>query len=97
MLIPKSDGVSGAAHRRGVEAWIPRVALIDKEDRMSNEMIIRAWKDPQFRSQLGAAVAPANPAGNAQLVAAELQGDAYLTSPICTDFGPRCSNSPTCE
>jgi mersacidin/lichenicidin family type 2 lantibiotic len=63
---------------------------------MSNEMIIRAWKDPQFRSRLGAA-APASPAGNAQMIAAELQGDAYLTSPICTDFGPRCSNTLDCE
>jgi len=58
---------------------------------MSSEMIVRAWKDPQFRSQIDAAALPPNPAGDAQLIAAELQGDAYYTSPLCTDGGPRCS------
>lgn len=64
---------------------------------MSNEMIVRAWKDPQFRSQVNAAALPANPAGNAKLVAAELQGEAYWTSPACTDAGPRCTFGPTCD
>ena len=56
---------------------------------LSNEMIVRAWRDPKFREQLGGLV-PENPAGNAQLVATELTGETYLTSPICTDFGPKC-------
>ena len=55
---------------------------------MTNEMIVRAWKDPQFRAQL--AEVPENPAGSSQLMSKDLAGENYLTSPICTDFGPRC-------
>jgi mersacidin/lichenicidin family type 2 lantibiotic len=56
---------------------------------LSNEMIVRAWKDPKFRAQLGGSV-PGSPAGSAQLVASEISGEAYWTSPVCTDAGPRC-------
>lgn len=63
---------------------------------LSNEMIVRAWKDPKVRAQLGAVV-PNNPAGSVRLAASELVGDAYDTSPRCTDFGPRCSLGPLCE
>lgn len=61
---------------------------------MTPEMIVRAWKDPEFRARLGSA-APASPAGSAQLSATDLVGETYLTSPICTDYGPRCS-IPSC-
>jgi len=63
---------------------------------MSNEMIIRAWKDPQFRAQLGVEV-PSNPAGEARLVASDLAGENYLTSPVCT-IGPKCptNSGPNC-
>lgn len=64
---------------------------------MSNEMIVRAWKDPQFRSQIDAAALPAHPAGSAQLAASELAGENYITSPhpLCSE-GPRCSLN-TCD
>jgi mersacidin/lichenicidin family type 2 lantibiotic len=63
---------------------------------MSNEMIVRAWKDTKFRAQLGAPV-PGNPAGEARLVASDLAGENYLTSPVCT-IGPRCptNSGPNC-
>lgn len=62
---------------------------------MSNEMLVRAWKDPQFRAQLATAV-PSNPAGEAHLLASDLGGENYLTSPVCT-IGPRCpTNTPDC-
>jgi mersacidin/lichenicidin family type 2 lantibiotic len=60
---------------------------------MSNEMIVRAWKDPEFRAQLDAGAFPAHPAGNPQLSPGDLGGELYLTSPPCTDGGPRCSFS----
>jgi mersacidin/lichenicidin family type 2 lantibiotic len=39
---------------------------------MSDELIVRAWKDPQLRAQLDAAKLPANPAGSASVIAAGL-------------------------
>lgn len=63
---------------------------------MSNEMIVRAWKDPQFRAQLGA-TAPSHPSGEARLVASDLASEHYLTSPVCT-IGPKCptNSGPNC-
>ena len=63
---------------------------------MSNEMIVRAWKDPQFRAQLDVAV-PSNPVGDSRLMASDLIGETYMTSPVCT-IGPRCptNSGPDC-
>lgn len=61
---------------------------------MSNEMIIRAWKDKTFRSQLASASrdVPANPAGSGSLSAKDVAQDTFMTtSPqsFCS-IGPRC-------
>jgi len=64
---------------------------------MSNEMIVRAWKDPEFRAQVDACALPAHPAGSSNLSAGDLGGETYLTSPLCTEGGPRCSFGPNCE
>jgi mersacidin/lichenicidin family type 2 lantibiotic len=57
---------------------------------MSNQTIIRAWKDAEFRASLGAAqraALPANPAGVVELEEAELKhatGGRFALTLTCT-------------
>ncbi len=70
---------------------------------MSEMDVIRAWKDPTYRSSLGAealALLPPNPAGNVEMSAAALKAAAGLSEPegvlttaitcTCTYFGGCC-------
>jgi mersacidin/lichenicidin family type 2 lantibiotic len=67
----------------------------DKEFEMTNENIVRAWRDPQYRNSLSEterATLPAHPAGSIELEDAELNsvagGRPELTRIIvlCTPF-----------
>ena len=62
---------------------------------MSNEMIIRAWKDQKFRSQLASAShnVPANPAGSGSLSAKDVEQDTFMT----TSPQSWCSIGPLCQ
>lgn len=58
---------------------------------MSNEQIIRAWKDKRFAAKLGRDVAPANPAGTSRVALRDLETGAFSTSPQSQcSIGPRC-------
>ena len=69
---------------------------------MSNNKIIRAWKDPVFRNSLSneeRALLPENPAGIVELTDAQLEGagakglpDSYLCTLTCT-WGTKCPTS----
>jgi mersacidin/lichenicidin family type 2 lantibiotic len=71
---------------------------------MSNEQIVRAWKDSKFRASLTAEqrqMLPQNPIGELDLSEEELGIVAGgLTSPVCTDYcthaGTRCGNTKYC-
>jgi mersacidin/lichenicidin family type 2 lantibiotic len=70
--------------------------LQKKEDNMSQENIIRAWKDASFRdglSDVERSLLPENPAGLVQLTENQLSlVAAGWTSPVCTDGGRRCGD-----
>jgi len=60
---------------------------------MNNEMIVRAWKDKNFRSQLSADSLPQNPAGSSTLTTKEVEQDLFMsTSPQSW-----CSIGPLCQ
>ncbi len=67
----------------------PMVLAPRKSDRgkrrmtMDKQMIVRAWKNPKFRAELGK-VLPAHPAGSATVVLGGSEEENYLTSPACT-------------
>ena len=50
---------------------------------MTNENIVRAWKDAKYRMECGMIVPP-SPVGEAKLEASEGAADNYATSPTCT-------------
>jgi len=50
---------------------------------MTPDMIVRAWKDPEFRARIGAA-APAHPSGSVEIEEKDLVADNYITTPVCT-------------
>jgi len=59
---------------------------------MSNEQIIRAWKNKRFAAALGRdAAVPANPAGAAGVSLRDLETGAFISSPVSVcSIGPRC-------
>jgi mersacidin/lichenicidin family type 2 lantibiotic len=58
---------------------------------MSNEQIIRAWKNKRFAAKLGRNAAPANPAGSSGVALRDLDTGTYMTSPMSAcSIGPRC-------
>lgn len=64
---------------------------------MSQENIIRAWKDANFRdglSEAEQALLPENPAGLMNLSDEQLgavAGGAPISTPVCTEGGRRCN------
>jgi mersacidin/lichenicidin family type 2 lantibiotic len=62
----------------------------------TNEMIVRAWKDPKFRAELKDAGIPASPVGEAEVNLIPTVGDAFITNAsICTNPGS-CTLCPAC-
>jgi mersacidin/lichenicidin family type 2 lantibiotic len=60
---------------------------------MSNDQIIRAWKNKQLSVSLAEEghTVPANPAGLAEVSMKDLEAGTFLTSPVSVcSIGPRC-------
>ncbi|HEY4244442.1 MAG TPA: mersacidin/lichenicidin family type 2 lantibiotic [Kofleriaceae bacterium] len=59
-------------------------------------MIVRAWKDPEYRAQVTADI-PESPVGSADVASDELCGEAYLSSPVepCS-IGALCTMVVAC-
>ena len=60
----------------------PASKTTEKENTMSNTEIVRAWKDPEYRSTLN--LVPAHPAGQIELTDPDLDGSAAKVG----GFGP---------
>ena len=57
---------------------------------MSNDQIIRAWKNKRFSASLGKD-APANPAGSGGVSLQDLETGTFISSPVSVcSIGPRC-------
>jgi mersacidin/lichenicidin family type 2 lantibiotic len=59
---------------------------------MSNEQIIRAWKNKKLAASLGEAV-PANPAGSAAVAMKDIEANEASTSPqsLCSVYSCKCA------
>jgi mersacidin/lichenicidin family type 2 lantibiotic len=50
---------------------------------ISNEMVVRAWKDPKFRAQFAGEL-PKSPVGDAVADLKQLASENFVTTPVCT-------------
>jgi mersacidin/lichenicidin family type 2 lantibiotic len=51
---------------------------------MTNEMIVRAWKDPSFRATLAPGSVPPSPVGDASADLKQVVADNFNSTPFCT-------------
>ena len=55
---------------------------------MDNNIIVRAWKDKNFRSQIKSEI-PANPAGSSSLMLKDVEQETFMTTspqPLCSKY-----------